>query len=103
MKARFLKFQDFNLDLAMSGSEETVQVAGPLVPRRDTFRMYGSCRCLLISKYTENSQIFNISRYGRAAVSVQRRVVRAHHQSRRRPGLQILPQLSLNDLATIEI
>ena len=38
----------------MSGSgvttEETVQMAGPLVPRRDTFRMYGSCRCLLISK-----------------------------------------------------
>ena len=47
MKARFLKFKYFNLDLAMSGStEETVQVAGPLVPRRDTFRMYGSCRCL---------------------------------------------------------
>ena len=89
----------------MSGSgvttEETVQVAGPLVPRRDTFRMYGSCRCLLASKYVEN--IKNISRYGRAAVSVQRRVVRAHHQSRRRPGLQILPQLSLNDLATIDI
>ena len=61
MKARFLKFQYFNLDLAMSGSGETVQVAGPLVPRRDTFRMYGSCRCLLIlmSKYMENSQIFN--------------------------------------------
>ena len=102
MKARFLKFQYFNLDLAMSGStEETVQVAGPLVPRRDTFRMYGSCRCLLISKNMENIQ--NISRYGGAAVSVQRRMVRAHHQSRRRPGLQILPQLSLNDLATIEI
>ena len=48
MKARFLKFQYFNLDLAMSGStEETVQVAGPLVPRRDTFRMYGSSRGLL--------------------------------------------------------
>ena len=91
----------------MSGSgvtaEETVQVAGPLVPRRDTFRMYGGCRCLLPSIYMENIQ--TISRYGRAAVSVQRRVVRVRHQSRRRgrPGLQILPQLSLNDLATIDI
>ena len=90
----------------MSGSgvtaEETMQVAGPLVPRRDTFRMYGGCRCLL-SKYVENIQ--TISRYGRAAVSVQRRVVRVRHQSRRRgrPGIQILPQLSLNDLATIDI
>ena len=90
----------------MSGSgvtaEETVQVAGPLVPRRDTFRMYGGCRCLL-SKYVENIQ--TISRYGQAAVGVQRRVVRVRHQSRRRgrPGIQILPQLSLNDLATIDI
>ena len=43
----------------MSGSglspEETGQVAGALVPRRDTFRMYRSCRWLLLpSKYVEN-------------------------------------------------
>ena len=43
--------QHINTDLAMTGSgvttDESVQVAGPLVPRRDTFRMYGGCRWLL--------------------------------------------------------